>query len=111
MAGTEERDFAERTLVGWHVLFGAMVVATAVLTALNGNAAFIVPLLLVLVAAYLLVWFPRQGCASLRRSVPFLVVACVVIALMTYRDLVPAAFFTAFVVTVIVFSMAIFVRE
>ncbi|MFC6237706.1 sensor histidine kinase [Longivirga aurantiaca] len=86
MTGTEERDFAERTLVGWHVLFGAMVVATAVLTALNGSAASIVPLLMVLVAAYLLVWFPRQGCASLRRSVPFLVVACVVIALMTYRD-------------------------
>jgi hypothetical protein len=34
-----------------------------------------------------------------------------VLALTTYRDLVPAAFFTAFVVTVIVFSMAIFVRE
>ena len=33
------------------------------------------------------------------------------LALSTYRDLVPAAFFTAFVITVIVFSMAFFVRE
>ena len=39
------------------------------------------------------------------------IVGGLVLALMTYRDLVPAAFFTAFVVTVIVFSMAIFVRE
>ncbi len=86
MAATEERDFAERTLVGWHVLFGAMVVATAVLTAVDGDAAYIVPLLFVLVAAYVLVWFPRKGCASLKRSIPFLALACVVLALMAYRN-------------------------
>jgi ATP synthase protein I len=39
------------------------------------------------------------------------IIGGLVLALMTYRDLVPAAFFTAFVVTVIVFSLAIFVRE
>jgi ATP synthase protein I len=39
------------------------------------------------------------------------IIGGLVLALMTYRELVPAAFFTAFVVTVIVFSMAIFVRE
>ena len=33
------------------------------------------------------------------------------LALSTYADVVPAAFFTAFVITVIVFSMAFFVRE
>jgi ATP synthase protein I len=33
------------------------------------------------------------------------------LALSTYADVVPAAFFTAFVVTVIAFSMAFFVRE
>jgi ATP synthase protein I len=33
------------------------------------------------------------------------------LALSTYADVVPAAFFTAFVVTVIVFSMAFFVRD
>ena len=33
------------------------------------------------------------------------------LALSTYGDMVPAAFFTAFVVTVIVFSMAFFVRD
>jgi signal transduction histidine kinase len=92
----DDRDFAERTLVGWHLLFGSMVVATVVLTGINGNAAIIVPLLIVLVAAYLLVWFPREGCASLRRSVPFLVVACVVLGIMVYRD--PAA-------TVILFAL------
>ena len=33
------------------------------------------------------------------------------LVLSAYRDFVPAAFFTAFVITVIVFSMAFFVRE
>lgn len=33
------------------------------------------------------------------------------LVLSTYRDIVPAAFFAAFVITVIVFSTAIFVRE
>lgn len=33
------------------------------------------------------------------------------LALSTYADVVPAAFFAAFVITVIVFSMAFFVRE
>ena len=33
------------------------------------------------------------------------------LVLSAYRDVVPAAFFTAFVITVIVFSMAFFVRE
>ena len=33
------------------------------------------------------------------------------LALSTYRDLVPAAFFTAFATTVVVFSMAFFVRD
>ena len=33
------------------------------------------------------------------------------IALSAYRDIVPAAFFTAFVLTVILFSMAFFVRD
>ena len=33
------------------------------------------------------------------------------LVLSTYKDIVPAAFFTAFVITVIVFSMAFFVRD
>jgi F0F1-type ATP synthase assembly protein I len=33
------------------------------------------------------------------------------ITLSTYADMVPAAFFTAFVITVVVFSMAFFVRD
>jgi F0F1-type ATP synthase assembly protein I len=33
------------------------------------------------------------------------------LALSTYRDLVPGAFFTAFVITVVVFSLAFFVRD
>ena len=33
------------------------------------------------------------------------------LTLSTYADIVPAAFFTAFVITVVVFSMAFFVRE
>ena len=33
------------------------------------------------------------------------------LALSAYKEVVPAAFFTAFVITVIVFSMALFVRD
>ena len=33
------------------------------------------------------------------------------LVLSTYKDIVPAAFFTVFVITVIVFSMAFFVRD
>lgn len=33
------------------------------------------------------------------------------LVLSTYKDVVPAAFFTAFAITVIVFSMAFFVRD
>ncbi len=33
------------------------------------------------------------------------------LVLSTYQDVVPAAFFAAFVITVIVFSMAFFVRD
>ena len=33
------------------------------------------------------------------------------VTLSAYKDVVPAAFFTAFVITVIVFSMAFFVRD
>ena len=33
------------------------------------------------------------------------------LVLSSYKDVVPAAFFTAFVITVIVFSMAFFVRD
>jgi F0F1-type ATP synthase assembly protein I len=33
------------------------------------------------------------------------------LVLSSYKDVVPAAFFTAFAITVIVFSMAFFVRE
>ena len=33
------------------------------------------------------------------------------LVLSTYKDIVPAAFFTTFVITVMVFSAAIFVRD
>lgn len=39
------------------------------------------------------------------------IVAQLWFVLSTYRELVPAAFFSAFVLTVIVFSMAFFVRD
>lgn len=84
--GTEERDFAQRTLVGWHVLFGAMSLATVVLTAVNGNLAYVLPLVLVLDVAYALIWLPGRGCAAPARTVPFMVVACIVLALIAYRD-------------------------
>jgi ATP synthase protein I len=40
-----------------------------------------------------------------------LIIAGLWLSLSLYKDLVPAAFFTAFVVTVVVFSMAIMVRD
>ena len=39
------------------------------------------------------------------------IVAGLWLVLSSYRDVVPAAFFTSFTITVIVFSMAFFVRE
>jgi ATP synthase protein I len=40
-----------------------------------------------------------------------LIVTQLWLMLSIYREVVPAAFFTAFVITVIVFSMAFFVRD
>lgn len=47
-----ERDFAQRTIVGWHLLFGVMVAATAVILIGNGDGPLPVALLALLVLAY-----------------------------------------------------------
>ena len=40
-----------------------------------------------------------------------LIVGGLWLVLSLYRDVVPVAFFSAFVITVVIFSMAIFVRD
>ena len=51
------------------------------------------------------------ACSAPKPCKILLIVAGLWLVLSTYKDVVMAAFFAAFVVTVIVFSMAIFVRD
>ena len=59
----DEPDFAARTLVGWHVLFGLMVAAALAISLANDDGAIAMVLLAVLVAAYVLL-----GLTALRRQ-------------------------------------------
>ncbi len=55
---------------------------------------------------------PRWSrCSGPRPRKILVIVGGLWLVLSAYRDVVPAAFFTAFVITVIVFSMAFFVRD
>ena len=81
-----ERDFAERTIVGWHVLFGVMVTATAVILIGNGDGPLPVALLALLVVAYLglaLRTGPRPG---LGPAVAYLAVAYTILFALTWID-------------------------
>ena len=81
-----ERDFAERTMIGWHILFGVMVVATAVITIANGDGPLPLALLAVLVIAYVATTLPTGGRPSLARSVVYLGVAYTVLCALTWID-------------------------
>jgi signal transduction histidine kinase len=81
-----ERDFAERTLVGWHVLFGVMVVATAVILIGNGDGPLPLALLALLVVAYLglaLRTGPRPAPAA---AIAYLAVAYTILCALAWID-------------------------
>jgi ATP synthase protein I len=94
---------------GWH---GALSAALGGLVNLSAGVVFAFTLQLSLgdgtprgVGPPLLAMFRAEAAKVV------MILAQLWLVLSTYRDLVPAAFFTAFIVTVIVFSMAIFVRD
>jgi ATP synthase protein I len=116
-----------RTVLKWQVIATAVVAAIAgvwtgghgVISALLGGA---VNLAAAVVYAFVLgqglgkAPVPGGGTAlvSMFRAEAgkiLVIVGGLWLALSTYGDIVPAAFITAFVITVIVFSMAFFVRD
>jgi signal transduction histidine kinase len=84
-----ERDFAERTMVGWHVLYAVMVAATAVILVGNGDGLLPLALLGVLVVAYLALGLRRTSRPRAGYAIAYLAVACVVLCVLTWID--PAA--------------------
>jgi signal transduction histidine kinase len=81
----DSRDFAERTVVGWHVLFGLMVAVTGFFLVADGSAWPGLALLVVLVAGYVVLAGPGARCHDWRR-VAYIVIAIVVLGLLTWID-------------------------
>jgi signal transduction histidine kinase len=84
-----EPDFAARTLIGWHVLFGLMVTAALAISLANGDGALAVVLLGVLVAAYVLLGMAAIRRQSMAFAVAYLAVAWTVLIVLEAHD--PAA--------------------
>jgi signal transduction histidine kinase len=82
----DERDFAERTILGWHALFGVIVAFSGVILASAGHASLAVPLLAVLVLAYALVAVPGARRGSTRAVVTYLALAYLVLAVLAWQD-------------------------
>ena len=116
-----------RTVVKWQVIATAAVAAVAAALAgangaLSAMLGGVVNVAAGLVYGWLLGWglgakaIPDAGTAlgAMFRAEAgkiLVIVGGLWLALSTYRDLVPGAFFTAFVITVVVFSLAFFVRD
>jgi ATP synthase protein I len=116
-----------RTVLKWQVIATAVIAAVAgSLAGAHGAVSAMLGGLVNLAAGVVYAWLLGVGVG--RRAVPdagttlvamfraeagkvLVIVGGLWLALSTYRDLVPAAFFTAFVTTVIVFSMAFFVGD
>lgn len=116
-----------RTVLKWQVIATAAVAAGAgVLAGANGALSAMLGGVVNVAAGLVYGWLLGWGLGA--RAIPdagttlgamfraeagkiLVIVGGLWLALSTYRDLVPAAFFTAFVITVIVFSMAFFVRD
>ena len=81
----DTRDFAERTVVGWHLLFVLMVVVTGVFLTVNGNAWPGLPLLGVLVIGYVVLAGPGVRCGDWRRWA-YVALAIVVLGILTWID-------------------------
>jgi F0F1-type ATP synthase assembly protein I len=116
-----------RTVLKWQVIATAAIAAVAgVLAGAHGAVSALFGGLVNVAAGVAYSWLLGLGLGT--KAVPdagstlvamfraeagkvLVIVGGLWLALSTYRDLVPAAFFTAFIVTVIVFSMAFFVRD
>ena len=116
-----------RTVLRWQVIATAAVAAVAgMLAGVNGALSAMLGGLVNVAAGVVYGWLLGLGLGA--KAIPdagatlgamfraeagkiVVIVGGLWLALTTYRDLVPAAFFTAFVMTVIVFSMAFFVRD
>ena len=116
-----------RTVLRWQVIVTAAVAAVAgVLAGVNGAVSAMLGGLVNVAAGVVYGWLLGLGLGA--RAIPdagttlgamfraeggkvLVIVGGLWLVLSTYRDLVPAAFFTAFVLTVIAFSMAFFVRD
>jgi signal transduction histidine kinase len=82
----DDRDFAERTIIGWHLLFGVMVLFTAIVMAAAGYAAITVPLLVVLVLAYAFIAVPGARRESVRAAATYLALAYTVLGVLAWQD-------------------------
>ena len=116
-----------RTVLRWQVIATAAVAAVAwAMTGVNGALAAmlggVINVAAGLIYSGLLGWglgakaVPDAGSAlgamfRAEGGKVLVIVGGLWLALSTYRDLVPGAFFTAFVITVVVFSLAFFVRD
>jgi ATP synthase protein I len=116
-----------RTVLRWQVIATAVIAAaTGVLAGANGAISAMLGGLVNVAAGVVYGWLLGLGLGT--KAVPdagttlgamfraeagkiLVIVGGLWLALSTYRDIVPAAFFTAFVITVVVFSLAFFVRD
>ena len=116
-----------RTVLRWQVVATAAVAGVAgMIAGANGAASAMLGGLVNVAAGVVYGWLLGLGLGT--KAVPdagssliamfraeagkvLVIVGGLWLALSTYRDMVPVAFFTAFVITVIVFSMAFFVRD
>lgn len=116
-----------RTVLQWQIIATAVVAAIAgVWTGGHGAISALLGGVVNLAAGVVYAFFLGLGLG--KASVPgsgtvllamfraeagkiLVIVGGMLLVLSTYGDIVPAAFFTAFVITVIVFSLAFFVRD
>ena len=82
----DEPDFAARTLIGWHLLFGLMAAAALAIVLANGDGLGSVLLLALLVAAYLLLGLTALRRQSLPFAIAYLAVAWTLLLLLEARD-------------------------
>ena len=81
-----EPDFAERTLIGWHLLFALMVAAAFAIMAAGGEPVLGAAVLAVLVAAYVGLGMPAVRLRSLAFAVAYLAVAYLCLLTLEWHD-------------------------